>query len=94
MRRPAIQARVITLNHPAHEGSAESTVLGPFYWEGAPDLPLGTFPWNDRVAWHIHHRRKLWLPRGSIFIETLRFFRSDRDNRRHLIGQLVKYLSA
>jgi hydroxyquinol 1,2-dioxygenase len=33
---------VITLNHPAHEGTAESTVLGPFYWEGAPDLPRGS----------------------------------------------------
>ena len=33
---------VITLNHPAGEGGAESTVLGPFYWEGAPDLPRGS----------------------------------------------------
>jgi hydroxyquinol 1,2-dioxygenase len=33
---------VITLNHPADQGSVESTVLGPFYWEGAPDLPLGS----------------------------------------------------
>jgi hydroxyquinol 1,2-dioxygenase len=33
---------VITLNHPADQGSAESTVVGPFYWEGAPDLPLGS----------------------------------------------------
>ncbi len=32
---------VITLNHPADDGSAESTVQGPFYWEGAPDLPRG-----------------------------------------------------
>ncbi|MET0291432.1 MAG: intradiol ring-cleavage dioxygenase [Steroidobacteraceae bacterium] len=32
---------VITINHPADDGSAESTVQGPFYWEGAPDLPLG-----------------------------------------------------
>ncbi len=32
---------VITINHPADDGSAESTVLGPFYWEGAPDLPRG-----------------------------------------------------
>jgi Phytanoyl-CoA dioxygenase (PhyH) len=51
---------------------------------------LGTFSWNDRAAWHIHHRRKLWLLRGGIFTEMLRFFRSDRDNRRHLIGQVVK----
>jgi len=33
---------VITLNHPADKGSAESTVLGPFYWDGAPDLPSGS----------------------------------------------------
>ena len=33
---------VITLNHPAEGGSAESTVQGPFYWEGAPDLPRGS----------------------------------------------------
>jgi hydroxyquinol 1,2-dioxygenase len=33
---------VITLNHPAQEGSVESTVMGPFYWEGAPDLPRGS----------------------------------------------------
>lgn len=32
----------ITLNHPSEGGSAESTVLGPYYWEGAPELPLGS----------------------------------------------------
>lgn len=32
---------VITLNHPADGGSLESTVMGPFYWEGAPEMPLG-----------------------------------------------------
>ena len=32
----------ITLNHPSEQGSAESTVLGPYYWEGAPELPLGS----------------------------------------------------
>jgi hydroxyquinol 1,2-dioxygenase len=37
-----VSVLVITLNHPAEHGSAESTVLGPFYWEGAPDLPLGS----------------------------------------------------
>jgi hydroxyquinol 1,2-dioxygenase len=37
-----VSVLVITLNHPADQGSAESTVLGPFYWEGAPDLPLGS----------------------------------------------------
>jgi hydroxyquinol 1,2-dioxygenase len=33
---------VITLNHPADQGSVESAVLGPFYWEGAPELPRGS----------------------------------------------------
>jgi hydroxyquinol 1,2-dioxygenase len=37
-----ISVLVITINHPADQGSAESTVLGPFYWEGAPDLPRGS----------------------------------------------------
>lgn len=32
---------VITLNHPAEGGTTDSTVLGPYYWEGAPELPLG-----------------------------------------------------
>ena len=33
---------VISLNHPAQGTSVESTVLGPYYWEGAPELPLGS----------------------------------------------------
>jgi hydroxyquinol 1,2-dioxygenase len=37
-----VSVLVITLNHPAYRGSAESTVMGPFYWEGAPDLPRGS----------------------------------------------------
>jgi hydroxyquinol 1,2-dioxygenase len=37
-----VSVLVITLNHPADEGSAESTVMGPFYWEGAADLPRGS----------------------------------------------------
>jgi len=32
---------VITINHPADDGSAESTVMGPFYWENSPEMPLG-----------------------------------------------------
>ena len=36
-----VSVLVITINHRAENGTAESTVLGPFYWEGAPDLPLG-----------------------------------------------------
>src|SRR5580704_19735071 len=37
-----VSVLVITLNHPADKGSVESTVLGPFYWDGAPDLPRGS----------------------------------------------------
>src|ERR1700730_2493260 len=37
-----VSVLVMTLNHPADEGSVESTVLGPFYWEDAPDLPRGS----------------------------------------------------
>src|SRR5580704_7365195 len=37
-----VSVLVITLNHPADQGSVESTVQGPFYWEGAPELPLGS----------------------------------------------------
>jgi hydroxyquinol 1,2-dioxygenase len=32
---------VITLNHPAEAGTSDSTVQGPYYWPGAPELPNG-----------------------------------------------------
>jgi hydroxyquinol 1,2-dioxygenase len=32
---------VITQNHPASGGTTDSTVQGPYYWEGAPELPNG-----------------------------------------------------
>jgi hydroxyquinol 1,2-dioxygenase len=32
---------VITINNPASGGTTDSTVLGPYYWEGSPELPLG-----------------------------------------------------
>jgi len=32
---------VITINNPATGGTTDSTVLGPYYWEGAPELPAG-----------------------------------------------------
>jgi hydroxyquinol 1,2-dioxygenase len=32
---------VITLNHPASGGTTDSTVMGPYYWQGAPELPAG-----------------------------------------------------
>src|SRR4051812_26747218 len=31
-----VSVLVITLNHPADGGSVDSTVMGPFYWPGAP----------------------------------------------------------
>src|ERR1700760_3506199 len=37
-----VSVLVITLNHPADQGSVDSTVMGPFYWGNAPDLPLGS----------------------------------------------------
>ena len=37
-----VSVLVITINHPAEQGSVESTVLGPFYWQGAPELPRGS----------------------------------------------------
>jgi hydroxyquinol 1,2-dioxygenase len=36
-----ISILVITLNHPSQGGTSDSTVLGPYYWEGAPELPAG-----------------------------------------------------
>ena len=37
-----VSVLVITLNHPALEGTTDSTVLGPFYWEGAPEMARGS----------------------------------------------------
>src|ERR1700675_577957 len=37
-----VSVLVITLNHPGDMGCVESTVLGPFYWEGAPELQRGS----------------------------------------------------
>jgi hydroxyquinol 1,2-dioxygenase len=33
---------VINLNHPTESGSVEPTVLGPYYWEGAPEMARGS----------------------------------------------------
>jgi len=33
---------VISLNHPPARGSLESTVLGPYYWQGAPERERGS----------------------------------------------------
>jgi hydroxyquinol 1,2-dioxygenase len=37
-----VSVLVITLNHPADQGIAESTVIGPFYREDASELPRGS----------------------------------------------------
>lgn len=37
-----VSVLVISINHPVRDGSVESTVQGPFYWEGAPELPRGS----------------------------------------------------
>jgi hypothetical protein len=51
---------------------------------------LGPFSWNGRAAVQVHRTRKMWLLRGGIFIEALRYFRSDPDNRRHFFRQVIK----
>jgi hypothetical protein len=96
-----IRAGGITIHHGctihgASRNSSDGPRLGYVLNYKNPARPrpeLGTFPWNDRVAWRIHHSRHMWLLRGGIFTEALRFFRSDSDNRRHLVGQLVKRLT-
>jgi hypothetical protein len=55
-------------------------------------IELGRYSWNDTVARQIHRSRKLWLLRGGILVELLRYFRSDRDNLRHLMRQAARYL--
>ncbi len=37
-----VSVLVVTLNHPADQDSVESTVLGPFHWQGAPVLARGS----------------------------------------------------
>lgn len=54
---------------------------------------LGTFSWNARAGLQIRRKRKLWLLQGGILIEILRFLRSDRDNRRHFMRQVIERFS-
>jgi hypothetical protein len=51
---------------------------------------LGAFSWNDQVGKTIQRRRRAWLIRGGVFIELLRFLRSDRDNIQHFFTQVAK----
>jgi hypothetical protein len=95
-----IRAGGITIHHGRTiHGASRNLSDGPrlgyvFNYKNPPQArpELGTFSWNGRAARHLNHTRKLWLLRGGIFMEMLRFFRSDRDNRRHLIRQVVKRL--
>jgi hypothetical protein len=79
--------------HGASRNSSDGPRLGyVLNYKNPPQArpELGTFSWNGRAASQIHHNRKRWLLHGGIFIEMLRFFRSDRDNRRHFIVQVIK----
>jgi hydroxyquinol 1,2-dioxygenase len=37
-----VSVLVITINHPTAQGSVDSTVMGPFYWAGAPERAAGS----------------------------------------------------
>jgi hypothetical protein len=96
-----IQAGGITIHHGCTiHGASRNLSDGPrlgyvLNYKNPPQArpELGAFSWNDRAAEQIHRRRKRWLLRGGIFIEALRFFRSDPDNRRHFVAQVVKHFS-
>jgi hypothetical protein len=57
-----------------------------------PRPDLGSFSWNKTVGTSIHRQRKQWRLRGGIFIEVVRFLRSDRDNFRHFMMQIARFL--
>jgi hypothetical protein len=90
----------ITIHHGRTvHGASENTSNGPrlgyiLNYKGPPRPrpELGDFPWNRQVGGSIRLRRKSWLRSGGIFIELLRFFRSDRDNRRHFLGRVLRRL--
>jgi hypothetical protein len=81
--------------HGANRNTSDSPRLGYIFNFKNPPKPrpeLGTFPWNQQVGKSIQRRRKSWLLRGGVFIELLRYLRSDRDNFRHFFRQVVKRL--
>jgi hypothetical protein len=81
--------------HGAFANKSDSLRLGYiFNYKNLPKprLELGTFPWNGEVGKSIRDRRRLWLRRGGIFIDVWRYSRSDRDNLRHFIRQILRRL--
>jgi hypothetical protein len=81
--------------HGANRNTSDAPRLGYIFNFKNPPKPrpeLGTFPWNQQVGRSIHRRRRAWLLRGGVFIELLRYLRSDRDNFRHFFKQVLKRL--
>ena len=81
--------------HGAFPNKSDSLRLGYIFNYKNPPKPrleLGTFPWNGEVGKSIRQRRKAWLLRGGIFIDLWRYSRSDPDNLRHFIRQVLRRL--
>jgi hypothetical protein len=53
-----------------------------------PRPELGEFWWNGKVAAAVHEQRRRWLLHGGVFLELMRFLRSDLANKRHFIARL------
>jgi hydroxyquinol 1,2-dioxygenase len=68
---------VITQNHPASGGTTDSTVQGPYYWEGAPELPSGA-----NLAEGVKGEPAFYSGRGT--------FQRWHAHRRRLAGHLVR----
>jgi hypothetical protein len=79
--------------HGAFANKSDSLRLGYIFNYKNPPKPrleLGTFPWNDEVGKSTRDRRRAWLLRGGIFIDVWRYSRSDPDNLRHFISQVLR----
>jgi hypothetical protein len=92
-----IRAGGITIHHGLMvHGASGNRSDGPrlgyiFNYKNPPTSrpELGSsFSWNYEVGKSVHLQRKAWLRRGGIFLEILRFCRSDPDNRRHFFSQI------
>ena len=81
--------------HGADRNTSDAPRLGYIFNFKNPPKPrpeLGAFHWNQQVGKSIQRRRTSWLLRGGVFIEMLRYLRSDRDNLRHFLKQVRKRL--
>jgi hypothetical protein len=81
--------------HGASGNRSDAPRLGYIFNYKNPPKPrpeLGPFSWNQQVGKSIHRRRQSWLLRGGVFIEVLRYLRSDRDNLKHFFRQVAKRL--